>query len=116
MELTMTDPFYVPTPFESLVYYAKTGNIGIVTHLLRDTLPKSELTAEQLVQLAEIRRQLTIWLSIEAEFGMGASLNLKHEKAMAALLRSEGNMAYFAEYIPNAEKYRSVSGAEWIWA
>jgi hypothetical protein len=110
----MSDPFYVPTSFESLIYFSQTGNAGVVSHLLK-SISKADLSDEQLAQVATIEEKLCRWLAIEAKYGPGASLNLGHTKAIEQLVFSEKNESYFAEYIPNAEKYRAISGDEWLW-
>ncbi len=112
----MHGPHHVPSPLELLVYFGKTGNVGVVSYLLRQRIPTERLSPQQVAQVEDIQRQLHEWVLIEKQFGPGASLNLSHKAEIEELVKTEGNKGYLTDYLINAERYREVTGENWLWS
>jgi hypothetical protein len=113
----MTNYFRMSTPFEILIRFKNSGNVGVVRRLLAgqpedywNNLPDSQRS-----KVAALRRQLEEWIDIELQHGRGAALNLDDRIEMSKLMRVLGKDPRFLEYLANAERYRNVSGAAWLW-
>jgi hypothetical protein len=110
-------PIIFELSFQAAIVVCNRGRVWeaaeTVGHLKND-----DLDALQKSRLSEFEEVLNPLIAIEDEFGRGACLNLKMEKEMnflKTIMYEYDPPLYSPEHFRNAERYRKISGDNWVW-